>query len=203
MPRERLRVCLQDGLKLDLNRLIRRGFVRLGECTGPIPIQWLNSDTGEVRAVRRRDGYIPSTGKLPFGCQNADILPAPGTQAAQQAVAQAQVDFQANPSKATEVMRTRLPEVSKIAARYGMPLVVAAMMLAKAGAPRQMAGGGRPLGGEPKSGDKPDNIPAHPWHVYAGKSGNDGRELLALCHHAIRLHPPGHAICGSWLAHCR
>ena len=50
MPRERLRVCLQDGLKLDLNRLIRRGFVRLGECTGPIPIQWLNSDTGEVRA---------------------------------------------------------------------------------------------------------------------------------------------------------
>jgi len=50
MPRERLRVCLQDGLKLDLNRLIRRGFVRLGECTGPIPILWLNSDTGEVRA---------------------------------------------------------------------------------------------------------------------------------------------------------
>jgi len=46
MPRERLRVCLQDGLKLDLNRLIRRGFVRLGECTGPIPILWLNSDTG-------------------------------------------------------------------------------------------------------------------------------------------------------------
>jgi hypothetical protein len=36
MPRERLRVCLQDGLKLDLNRLIRRGFVRLGERTGPI-----------------------------------------------------------------------------------------------------------------------------------------------------------------------
>jgi hypothetical protein len=50
MPRERLRVCLQDGLKLDLNRLIRRGFVRPGECTGPIAIQWLNSDTGEVRA---------------------------------------------------------------------------------------------------------------------------------------------------------
>jgi hypothetical protein len=50
MPRERLRVCLQDGLKLDLNRLVRRGFVQLGECTGPLPIQWLNSDTGEVRA---------------------------------------------------------------------------------------------------------------------------------------------------------
>jgi hypothetical protein len=50
MSRERLRVCLQDGLKLDLNRLIRRGFAQLGECTGPLPIQWLNSDTGEVRA---------------------------------------------------------------------------------------------------------------------------------------------------------
>jgi hypothetical protein len=50
MPRIRVRVCLQDGLKLDLNRLIRRGFVKRGECTGPLPIQWLNSDTGEVRA---------------------------------------------------------------------------------------------------------------------------------------------------------
>src|SRR5262245_3277979 len=50
MPRERLRVCLQDGLKLDLNRLIRRGFVRLGESTGPLSIQWMNSGTGEVRA---------------------------------------------------------------------------------------------------------------------------------------------------------
>jgi hypothetical protein len=50
MPRERLRVCLQDGLKLDLNQLIRRGFVRPGECTGPLLIQWLNSDGGEARA---------------------------------------------------------------------------------------------------------------------------------------------------------
>jgi hypothetical protein len=51
MPRERLRVCLQDGLKLDLNWLIRRGLVQLDECAGPLPIQWLNSDTGEVRAL--------------------------------------------------------------------------------------------------------------------------------------------------------
>src|SRR5262249_33417793 len=49
MPRERLRVCLQDGLKLDLNQLVQRGFVQRGERTGPLPIQWLNSDTGEVR----------------------------------------------------------------------------------------------------------------------------------------------------------
>ena len=50
MPRGRLRVCLQDGLKLDLNQLVRRGFVQRGEYIGPLPIQWLNSDTGEVRA---------------------------------------------------------------------------------------------------------------------------------------------------------
>jgi hypothetical protein len=27
MPRRRERVCLQDGLKLDLNRLARKGFI--------------------------------------------------------------------------------------------------------------------------------------------------------------------------------
>ena len=43
MPRDRRRVCLQDGVKLDLDRLIRRGL-------GPLPIP-LNSDTGEVRAL--------------------------------------------------------------------------------------------------------------------------------------------------------
>src|SRR5262249_46563420 len=42
MPRDRRRVCLQDGVKLDLDRLIRRGL-------GPLPIP-LNSDTGEARA---------------------------------------------------------------------------------------------------------------------------------------------------------
>lgn len=30
VPRLRERVCLQDGLKLDLNRLARKGFVRRG-----------------------------------------------------------------------------------------------------------------------------------------------------------------------------
>jgi hypothetical protein len=50
VPRDRQRICLQDGLKLALNRLIRQGFVRPGECTGPVSIQWLNSETGEVRA---------------------------------------------------------------------------------------------------------------------------------------------------------
>jgi hypothetical protein len=33
MPRPRQRVCLQDGLKLDLNRLIRLGTVQPGMMT--------------------------------------------------------------------------------------------------------------------------------------------------------------------------
>lgn len=50
MPRPRQRVCLQDGLKLDLNRLIRQGFARPGAKLGPHVIQWSNSYTGEFVA---------------------------------------------------------------------------------------------------------------------------------------------------------
>jgi hypothetical protein len=50
MPRPSQRVCLQGGLKLDLNRLIRRGTVRPGAGTGPQLIQWTNSYTGEIVA---------------------------------------------------------------------------------------------------------------------------------------------------------
>src|SRR6476620_5456793 len=35
MPRPRERVCLQDGLKLYLNRLARNGFIRRGSRSGP------------------------------------------------------------------------------------------------------------------------------------------------------------------------
>jgi hypothetical protein len=48
MPRPRQRVCLQDGLKLDLNRLIRLGSVRPGARSGPYLIRWTNNYTGEV-----------------------------------------------------------------------------------------------------------------------------------------------------------
>ena len=48
MPRPRKRVCLQDGLKLDINRLIRHGTVRPGAKTGPKIIQWTNTYTGEL-----------------------------------------------------------------------------------------------------------------------------------------------------------
>ena len=48
MSRPRERVCLQDGLKLDLNRLARRGFIAPGGCTGPRGISWTHSYWGEV-----------------------------------------------------------------------------------------------------------------------------------------------------------
>src|SRR5262245_41190836 len=48
MPRHRPRVCLQDGLKLDLNRLIRQEAVRPGFSTEPYVIEW--SRSGEVIA---------------------------------------------------------------------------------------------------------------------------------------------------------
>jgi hypothetical protein len=43
MPRPRERVCLQDGLKLDLNRLAHRGFIRRGARSSPIGIRWIST----------------------------------------------------------------------------------------------------------------------------------------------------------------
>ena len=43
MPRPRARACLQDGLKLDLNRLSRNGFIRPGALSGPIGIRWYST----------------------------------------------------------------------------------------------------------------------------------------------------------------
>ena len=43
MPRPRARACLQDGLKLDLNRLARNGFIRPGARSGPIGIRWYST----------------------------------------------------------------------------------------------------------------------------------------------------------------
>ena len=48
MPRARVRVCLQDGLRLDLNKLARRGFVQFGANIGPRGIVWNHSYGGEV-----------------------------------------------------------------------------------------------------------------------------------------------------------
>jgi hypothetical protein len=48
MSRSRVRVCLQDGLKLDLNLLARRGFIKFGTNSGPRRISWTNSHQGQV-----------------------------------------------------------------------------------------------------------------------------------------------------------
>jgi hypothetical protein len=48
MSRSRSRVCLQDGLKLDLNRLAQRGFIKFGSKIGSRGIAWNHSYWGEV-----------------------------------------------------------------------------------------------------------------------------------------------------------
>jgi hypothetical protein len=50
MPRARQRICLESGLKLDLNQLIRQGVVRRGVRSGPFVMRWTNSYTGELAA---------------------------------------------------------------------------------------------------------------------------------------------------------
>jgi hypothetical protein len=71
VPRHRLRVCLQDGLKLNLNLLIRQGTVRPGLSTGPSPIQWSRSGAVAVITANLCD---PETGWLRCRTEHADQL---------------------------------------------------------------------------------------------------------------------------------
>jgi hypothetical protein len=48
MPRPRYRACLEDGLKLDLNHLARKGFIKFGANIGARGISWSNSHQGEI-----------------------------------------------------------------------------------------------------------------------------------------------------------
>jgi hypothetical protein len=48
LPRPRYRACLQDGLKLDLNHLDRKGFIKFGANIGARGISWSNFHQGEV-----------------------------------------------------------------------------------------------------------------------------------------------------------
>ncbi|MGY3387794.1 hypothetical protein ACVWW6_000385 [Bradyrhizobium sp. USDA 3311] len=48
MSRSRSRVCLQDGLKLDINRLARNSFVKFGANIGVKGIAWNHSYWGEI-----------------------------------------------------------------------------------------------------------------------------------------------------------
>jgi hypothetical protein len=65
MSRDRYRVCLQDGLKLDLNRLSAQGVVRRGCVTGPVGFRWVSDYWGEVASAliwadmtSDREGYF-------------------------------------------------------------------------------------------------------------------------------------------------
>ena len=48
MPRPRYRACLQDGLKLDLNYLARKGLIKFGANIGARGISWSNSHRGDI-----------------------------------------------------------------------------------------------------------------------------------------------------------
>src|SRR5690349_18644846 len=65
MPRSRQRICLQEGLKLDINLLARRGLIVPGAATGPQSIRWVNSNgrviaTGWISADMKRgaEGWL-------------------------------------------------------------------------------------------------------------------------------------------------
>src|SRR6516165_9619589 len=59
MPRTRSRVCLQDGLRLDLNRLARKGFIKFGANIGMRGIVWNNPYWGEVVGIISADMTDP------------------------------------------------------------------------------------------------------------------------------------------------
>ena len=48
MPRPGYRARLENGLKLDLNRLSRQGFIRPGIATRPVGITWTSDYWGEI-----------------------------------------------------------------------------------------------------------------------------------------------------------
>ena len=68
MPRSRQRICLQEGLKLDISWLARRGLIAPGSATGPHAIRWMNSNgeviaSGWISADMRSEGRC-STSRL-------------------------------------------------------------------------------------------------------------------------------------------
>jgi hypothetical protein len=69
MPRPRRRVCLEEGLRLDLTLLMRWGFLRPGLKVGPNSIGWTHSyagyevASGEITALKP-DTTVGYTSKL-------------------------------------------------------------------------------------------------------------------------------------------
>jgi hypothetical protein len=65
MPRQRQRVTLESGLKLDLNELIRQNLLQPGRRFGPYRIRWTNNYTGEEVATALIAGNMgPEVGWL-------------------------------------------------------------------------------------------------------------------------------------------
>ena len=58
MPRPQYRACLEDGLKLDLNKLARRGFIKFGTNIGARGIACRNSHQGDASAVVSADKIV-------------------------------------------------------------------------------------------------------------------------------------------------
>jgi len=83
MPKARQRVCLEAGLKLDINRLIRQGAMRPGLRSGPIRISWTNNYTGEVIAAglitANMEGLYQGWFRIQLGSldQWIDLIPQP------------------------------------------------------------------------------------------------------------------------------
>lgn len=73
MPRPRERVCLQDGLRLDLNRLLRNGFIKPGANIGIRGITWTHSYWGEIASgMIRADMSGQNEGWLRVQLGNSD-----------------------------------------------------------------------------------------------------------------------------------
>jgi len=64
MPRPLQRVCLESGLKLNLNRLVRRGSIKPGAITGPVGIAWTDNTGQQVSGYVTADMSGEQTGLL-------------------------------------------------------------------------------------------------------------------------------------------
>jgi hypothetical protein len=81
MPRPRQRVCLQQGLKLDLSKLSRQGLVRPGASVGPYFIRWFNTYWGEEIAsgliTASMEGVYEGSLRIQIGSLDQRIILVP------------------------------------------------------------------------------------------------------------------------------
>jgi hypothetical protein len=72
MPRSRQRVCLQDGLKLDLSRLTRQRLIQPGASTGPLGIEWTREGERFASGLITADMSDPVEGSFRIQLGNID-----------------------------------------------------------------------------------------------------------------------------------